>query len=187
MDNIWIQILRELLAQAALVFIENSFRLLGYVFEAFDKTSKKTVAVKRTTKAGDYVSREFEVLDKLRECKNVIKMLDIFYTKNEEGKTAQNIIFEYCKTNLEDLIQQSKERRVHIAMPDIKDYMKQIFEGMKYVHSQRICHRDLKPENLLVTGDSDNLIKISDFGLSKDFGKENLKTSFLTFLSQEII
>ena len=78
---------------------------LGYVFEAFDKTSKKTVAVKRTTKAGDYVSREFEVLDKLRECKNVIKMLDIFYTKNEEGKTAQNIIFEYCKTNLEDLIQ----------------------------------------------------------------------------------
>ena len=75
------------------------------MFEAFDKTSKKTVAVKRTTKAGDYVSREFEVLDKLRECKNVIKMLDIFYTKNEEGKTAQNIIFEYCKTNLEDLIQ----------------------------------------------------------------------------------
>ena len=78
---------------------------LGYVFEAFDKTSKKTVAVKRTTKAGDYVSREFEVLDKLRDCRNVIKMLDIFYTKNEDGKTAQNIIFEYCKTNLEDLIQ----------------------------------------------------------------------------------
>ena len=78
---------------------------LGYVFEAFDKTSKKTVAVKRTTKAGDYVSREFEVLDKLRDCRNVIKMLDIFYTKSEDGKTAQNIIFEYCKTNLEDLIQ----------------------------------------------------------------------------------
>jgi hypothetical protein len=52
--------------------------------------------VKRTTKAGEYVSREFEVLDKLRECKNVIKMLDIYYSKNEEGKTAQNIIFEFC-------------------------------------------------------------------------------------------
>ena len=47
-----------------------------------------TVAVKRTTKAGDYVSREFEVLDKLKACENVIKMLDIFYSKNEEGKTA---------------------------------------------------------------------------------------------------
>ena len=61
---------------------------IGYVFEAFDRTHKQTVAVKRTTKAGEYVSREFEVLDRLRECKNVIKLLDIYYSKNEEGKTA---------------------------------------------------------------------------------------------------
>lgn len=164
MANIWILILKELLVQVALVILTLS-PTLGYVFEAFDKTSKKTVAVKRTTKAGDYVSREFEVLDKLKECRNVIKMLDIFYTKNEEGKTAQNIIFEYCKTNLEDLIQQSKERRVHIPMADIKDYMKQIFEGMKYVHQMKICHRDLKPENILLT--EDGVIKICDFGSAK--------------------
>jgi len=81
----------------------------GYVFEAYDKTHKQTVAVKRTTKAGEYVSREFEVLDKLKDCKNVVKMLDIYYSKNEEGKTAQNIIFEFCKFNLEELIQKNKE------------------------------------------------------------------------------
>ena len=92
-----------LLAQAVSV-LTLPLNSLGYVFEAYDKTSKKTVAVKRTTKAGEYVSREFEVLDKLKECRNVIKMLDIFYSKNEEGKTAQNIIFEYCQTNLEDII-----------------------------------------------------------------------------------
>lgn len=61
---------------------------IGYVFEAYDRTHGKTVAVKRTTKAGEYVSREFEVLDRLRDCKNVIKMLDIYYSKNDEGKTA---------------------------------------------------------------------------------------------------
>jgi serine/threonine protein kinase len=44
----------------------------GYVFEAVDKKSKKTVAVKRTTKAGTYVSREFEVLNKLKGCINVV-------------------------------------------------------------------------------------------------------------------
>jgi len=60
----------------------------GYVFEAYDKTHKQIVAVKRTTKAGEYVSREFEVLDKLKDCKNVVKMLDIYYSKNDEGKTA---------------------------------------------------------------------------------------------------
>jgi len=74
------------------------------VFEAYDKNSKKIVAVKRTTKAGEYVSREFEVLDRLKDCKNVVRMLDIYYSKNEDGKTAQNIIFEFCRTNLEELI-----------------------------------------------------------------------------------
>jgi glycogen synthase kinase 3 beta len=60
--------------------------------------------VKRTTKAGTFVSREYEVLHKLKGCRNVIQMLDIFYSKNEEGKTAQNLIFEFCKTNLEEVI-----------------------------------------------------------------------------------
>jgi serine/threonine protein kinase len=27
------------------------------------------------------VSREYEVLDKLKTCKNVVKMLDIYYSK----------------------------------------------------------------------------------------------------------
>lgn len=44
----------------------------GYVFEALDKSTNTIVAVKRTTKAGEYVSREFEVLDKLRHCRNVV-------------------------------------------------------------------------------------------------------------------
>ena len=58
------------------------------VFEAYDKDSKQTVAVKRTQKAGEYVSREFEVLDKLKDCKNVVRMLDIYYSRSDDGKTA---------------------------------------------------------------------------------------------------
>lgn len=61
---------------------------IGYVFEAFDRKTGQTLAVKRTQKAGEYVSREFEVLSKLKDCKNVVKMLDIFYSRSEDGKTA---------------------------------------------------------------------------------------------------
>ena len=63
----------------------------GYVFEAYDRDSDQTVAVKRTQKAGEYVSREFEVLSRLKDCKNVVRMLDIYYSRSEDGKTAQNL------------------------------------------------------------------------------------------------
>lgn len=95
----------------------------------------------------------------------MIKLLDIYYSKNEEGKTAQNLIFEFCNTNLEEVIQQHKAKEQYIPVAQVRQYMKQIFEGMKYVHQQSVTHRDLKPENILLTEDS--TIKICDFGSAK--------------------
>jgi glycogen synthase kinase 3 beta len=148
------------------------------VFEAHDRKHNQTVAVKRTTKAGEYVSREFEVLDKLRECRNVIKLLDIYYSKNEEGKTAQNLIFEFCRTNLEEVIQQSKKAERYIPVAEVRAHMRQIFEGMAYVHRQKVCHRDLKPENILLT--EEGVIKICDFGSAKVLDEEGaLNTPYI--------
>lgn len=60
----------------------------GYVFEAMDQESGTKVAVKRTQKAGEFVSREYEVLNRLKGCKNVVKMLEIYYSRSKDGKTA---------------------------------------------------------------------------------------------------
>ena len=97
------------------------------------------MAVKRTQKAGEYVSREYEVLNRLRDCKNVVKMLDIYYSRSDDGKTAQNLVFEFCNKNLEEIIQDTKKKMQEgkggrIPIEDIKSYMKQIFQGMAYVH-----------------------------------------------------
>jgi len=61
---------------------------LGYVFEAYDNDRDCKVALKRTTKAGEYVSREYEILEMLKDVRNCITVIDIFYTKSDDGKMA---------------------------------------------------------------------------------------------------
>lgn len=55
-----------------------------------------------------------------------------------------------------------------------REYFRQLVEGVEYCHAAGLCHRDLKLENLLVHADGS--LKITDFGFSKSFTKQNPKT-----------
>jgi predicted Ser/Thr protein kinase len=44
----------------------------GYVFKAFDNNRNCTVAVKRTHKVGDVISREYEILKRLEGEPNIV-------------------------------------------------------------------------------------------------------------------
>ncbi len=104
-------------------------------------------------------------------------MLDIYYSKTDDGKRIQNIVFEYCSQDLEEVIKKAKEENQPIPIAEIKDYMRQILTGMAYVHAQGICHRDLKPENILKT--EDGVVKICDFGSAKLMAKGGLNTPYI--------
>jgi hypothetical protein len=41
-------------------------------------------------------------------------MLDIYYSRSEDGKTAQNLVFEFCNKNLEDVIQETKKKAISL-------------------------------------------------------------------------
>lgn len=71
----------------------------GYVIEAYDRTHDVRVAIKRTHKVGTKLSREYQVLTELRDCEQCVKMLDTFYTVNDDGKVIQNVVFEYVCSN----------------------------------------------------------------------------------------
>lgn len=72
----------------------------------------------------------------------------------------------------------------------VADYSCQIASGMAAAHAAGVIHRDLKADNIMVRGD--NLLKILDFGLAKEFNDERqvvTKTGAITgtvsFMSPE--
>ncbi|KAG5493188.1 hypothetical protein GH5_01928 [Leishmania sp. Ghana 2012 LV757] len=69
-------------------------------------------------------------------------------------------------------------RRTGFFRLEVLRYMKQIGEGLAYLHNQDVVHRDLKPTNIFVS--NDNVLKIGDFGLAKRPGNAAAGTGDLT-------
>lgn len=60
----------------------------------------------------------------------------------------------------------------HLSDDESKALMYQIFDALEYIHAQKVSHRDLKPENIMI--DHNGHLRISDFGLSRFVGENDL-------------
>lgn len=131
-----------------------------------DTITGHPVAIKRSQKVGNKVSREFEVLSELRGKPNLIQLVDFFYSLDSKDRLIQNSVFEFCDKNLEDILKEMEKSPPGSCIPlaDIKRYIKEILNGLHHMHELRIVHRDLKPENILLKNGE---VKICDFGSSK--------------------
>ena len=98
--------------------------IIGFVFEAFDKNRNIKVAVKRTQKAGNIVSREYEVMTLLKGAPNVVQLIEFFYSLDKKQRLIQNIVMEFCEGSLEDQLRQAEKSKMPIPIQSIKHFSK---------------------------------------------------------------
>ncbi|XP_031332965.1 serine/threonine-protein kinase PLK4-like [Photinus pyralis] len=96
------------------------------------------------------------------------------------------LILELCHNG--ELQQYLKKNNEVLSEPEASHIMKQIIEGIQYLHSHNILHRDISLSNLLFTKNMQ--IKIADFGLATQLSRPDEKHLTLcgtpNFISPEV-
>ncbi|KAF8636498.1 hypothetical protein AX17_003313 [Amanita inopinata Kibby_2008] len=102
------------------------------------------------------LEREIELLKNLQH-ENIVQYL---YSSIEDEHL--NIFLEYVPGGSVTALLRNYGS---FEEPLVKNFVRQILEGLNYLHERDIIHRDIKGANILV--DNKGGIKISDFGISK--------------------
>lgn len=109
------------------------------------------------------LKREISLLRELRH-PNIVQYLGC-------GSSAEylNIFLEYVPGGS---VQTMLNSYGALREPLVRSFVRQILNGLSYLHNRDIIHRDIKGANILV--DNKGTIKISDFGISKKLEATNI-------------
>ncbi len=149
---------------------------MGVVVAAEDRTTGRRVALKflqleasRDPEVHARFLREAQAASSIA-CEHVVRVFDA----GTMGSGAPYIVMELLEG--EDL-SQAVERRGALPVQEVVDHVLEALVAVGLAHLRGIVHRDLKPANLFLTHHVDGrpLVKVLDFGLSKDVaGREEL-------------
>ena len=126
----------------------------------------KKIKVEATADYGFPITsiREIKVLKKLERHPNIVQLVEIVRSKSQ----AVYLVFEFVEFDLYRIIRRDK---TVFSKLQLKYMMRQIMEGLVFMHRNRIIHRDIKSENILVS--PEGVLKFADFGLARDFARSH--------------
>lgn len=110
--------------------------------------------------------REIRLL-KMLSHPNILKLEEMAVERGKgEGrkKATMYMVTPYMDHDLSGLLENPA---VNITEPQIKCYMIQLLEGLRYLHGNQILHRDMKAANLLIN--NHGILQIADFGLARPY------------------
>ena len=135
------------------------------VYEAYKGGLKCAAKCIQNKTVKDLLDNELLVHQKSVTHRNVITIID--FCEWKEGNSAW-IFMEFCKYgSLNDFCRNYPDQFNHKQVK--LDLMLQMAAGLKFLHESNLIHRDIKPSNILLTQeDKEIVVKISDFGVSRD-------------------
>uniref|UniRef100_A0A3B4Y7X3 Myosin light chain kinase family member 4 n=1 Tax=Seriola lalandi dorsalis TaxID=1841481 RepID=A0A3B4Y7X3_SERLL len=158
----------------------------GQVHKCMENSSGLTLAAKiikaRSQKEKEVVRNEIQVMNQLNHA-NLIQLYAAF-----ESRHDIILVMEYVEGG--ELFDRIIDENYNLTELDTVLFIRQICEGLQYMHKMYILHLDLKPENILCVSRATNKIKIIDFGLARRYKpREKLRVNFGTpeFLAPEVI
>lgn len=144
----------------------------GEVHKAVHKSTGTVVALKmiflHNEKEGFPVTalREIEILQCL-DHPNVVPLLEMSVNRGNRAlrkRFGAYMVMPYMEHDLAGLLDNPF---VKLSLAQMKFYMRQILEGVNYIHQKLFLHRDIKAANLLI--DNKGCVKIADFGLARRY------------------
>ncbi|KAF7654307.1 hypothetical protein LDENG_00071770 [Lucifuga dentata] len=131
---------------------------------AFSYVKRVTQKVGKMEYAAKFIStRAKKKASALREM-NLLSKLDhervVYFHDTFEKKNAVIIITELCH---EDLLERFT-RKSTVMESDVRSCVRQLLEGVDYLHHLNIIHLDIKPDNILMADPHGDQIRICDFG-----------------------
>lgn len=137
----------------------------GLVYKAREKKTGQLLALKLIRMESETQGfpitaiREITILKSNRN-ENIVNLIDVITGDDNDDVY---LVFEYVDHDLHGLFELKPKE---ILKPEIiKSYIKQLLNGLHFLHTKKILHRDIKTSNLLIS--NKGILKLADFGLSR--------------------
>ncbi|CAD8185737.1 unnamed protein product [Paramecium pentaurelia] len=154
----------------------------GQVYKCKNRFTNQICAIKCTkinnNKLNIDLANESQALAYLNAkgaCKNLVR----YFTSWQEGNMLY-LLMEYCDYSVSS--------RQDYEEFEIKKILKDITNGLIFLHEQQISHLDIKPENILYSK-KDGQYKLADLGLSKKIQKrqEDVNVGDFRYIAKELL
>ncbi|CAD8170253.1 unnamed protein product [Paramecium pentaurelia] len=154
----------------------------GQVYKCKNRFTNQICAIKCTkiknNKLNIDLANESQALAYLNSkgaCKNLVR----YFTSWQEGNMLY-LLMEYCDYSVNS--------RQDYEEFEIKKILKDITNGLIFLHEQQITHLDIKPENILYSK-KDGQYKLADLGLSKKIQQrqEDVSVGDFRYIAKELL